>query len=109
MENFNSEVYKAWCAGRCAGGNHIPYSNTLLASTVDKNDDDNAMSQIRVDDDTTRSTIQKESDETQTKLDTLNNHASTLNNHASNLETKLDRVIALLETIATNTTPKEGK
>lgn len=65
MNEFNSSVYQAWCSGRCAGNNHIPYANTLLASTVDRNVENDADSQIRVDDDTTRATIQKEFDESQ--------------------------------------------
>ena len=65
MNEFNSSVYQAWCGGRCAGNNHIPYANALLASTVDRNAENDANSQIRVDDDTTRATIQKEFDESQ--------------------------------------------
>lgn len=71
MNEFNSSVYQAWCGGRCAGNNHIPYANALLASTVDRNVDNDANSQIRVDDDTTRATIQKEFDESQVIQNTI--------------------------------------
>lgn len=71
MNEFNSSVYQAWCGGRCAGNNHIPYANALLASTVDRNVDNDANSQVRVDDDTTRATIQKEFDESQVIQNTI--------------------------------------
>lgn len=62
-DNFTNQVYSAWCAGRCGGGTHLPYANILLASALDKNVADGSQSQLRVDDDTTRATIQKEFDE----------------------------------------------
>ena len=70
--DFNTAIYKAWCEGRCGGNNHIPYENVLLASLVDKNEDDLADSQLRVDDDTLQQIVQTEADQTQTKLDAIN-------------------------------------
>lgn len=73
MKNdFNTAIYKAWCSGRCGGNNHIPYANVLLASLIDKNEEDLADSQLRVDDDTLQQIVQTESDQTQTKLDAIN-------------------------------------
>ena len=70
--DFNTAIYKAWCEGRCGGNNHIPYENVLLASLVDRNEDDLADSQLRVDDDTLQQIVQTEADQTQTKLDAIN-------------------------------------
>lgn len=77
MNEFNSSVYQAWCGGRCAGNNHIPYANALLASTVERNVDNDANSQIRVDDDTTRATIQREFDESQVIQNTIASRLAT--------------------------------
>ena len=60
MENFNNIIYQAWCEGRFAGGNHVPYANILLASAIDKNIADPTKSQIRVDDDATRDAMEEE-------------------------------------------------
>ena len=60
MENFNNIIYQAWCEGRFAGGNHVPYANILLASAIDKNIADPTKSQIRVDDDSTRDAMEEE-------------------------------------------------
>ena len=70
--DFNTAIYKAWCEGRCGGNNHIPYENVLLASLVDRNEDDLADSQLRVDDDTLQQIVQTEADQTQVKLDAIN-------------------------------------
>ena len=69
---FNTAIYKAWCEGRCGGNNHIPYENVLLASLVDRNEDNLADSQLRVDDDTLQQIVQTEADQTQVKLDAIN-------------------------------------
>lgn len=99
MKNdFNTAIYKAWCSGRCGGNNHIPYENVLLASLVDRNEDDLAGSQLRVDDDTLQQIVQTEADQTQTKLDTINANISAqgeaivnaINSLKTTLGTKLD-------------------
>lgn len=99
MKNdFNTAIYKAWCSGRCGGNNHIPYENVLLASLVDRNEDDLADSQLRVDDDTLQQIVQTEADQTQTKLDTINANISAqgeaivnaINSLKTTLGTKLD-------------------
>lgn len=99
MKNdFNTAIYKAWCSGRCGGNNHIPYENVLLASLVDRNEDDLANSQLRVDDDTLQQIVQTEADQTQTKLDSINANISAqgeaivnaINSLKTTLGTKLD-------------------
>lgn len=96
--DFNTAIYKAWCSGRCGGNNHIPYANVLLASLVDRNEDDLADSQLRVDDDTLQQIVQTEADQTQTKLDAINANISAqgeaivnaINSLKTTLGTKLD-------------------
>ena len=99
MKNdFNTAIYKAWCSGRCGGNNHIPYANVLLASLIDRNEDDLADSQLRVDDDTLQQIVQTEADQTQVKLDTINANISAqgeaivnaINSLKTTLGTKLD-------------------
>ena len=99
MKNdFNTAIYKAWCSGRCGGNNHIPYENVLLASLIDRNEDDLADSQLRVDDDTLQQIVQTEADQTQVKLDTINANISAqgeaivnaINSLKTTLGTKLD-------------------
>lgn len=96
--DFNTAIYKAWCEGRCGGNNHIPYENVLLASLVDRNEDDLADSQLRVDDDTLQQIVQTEADQTQVKLDSINANISAqgeaivnaINSLKTTLGTKLD-------------------
>lgn len=96
--DFNTAIYKAWCEGRCGGNNHIPYENVLLASLVDRNEDDLADSQLRVDDDTLQQIVQTEADQTQVKLDAINANISAqgeaivnaINSLKTTLGTKLD-------------------
>lgn len=96
--DFNTAIYKAWCEGRCGGNNHIPYENVLLASLVDRNEDNLADSQLRVDDDTLQQIVQTEADQTQAKLDSINANITTqgtaivnaINSLKTTLGTKLD-------------------
>lgn len=96
--DFNTAIYKAWCEGRCRGNNHIPYTNVLLASLVDRNEDGLADSQLRVDDDTLQQIVQTEADQTQTKLDAINANitaqgeaiVNAINSLKTTLGTKLD-------------------
>ena len=98
--DFNTAIYKAWCEGRCGGNNHIPYENVLLASLVDRNEDNLADSQLRVDDDTLQQIVQTEADQTQVKLDTINANISAqgeaivnaINSLKTTLGTKLDAI-----------------
>lgn len=100
--DFNTAIYKAWCEGRCGGNNHIPYENVLLASLVDRNEDDLADSQLRVDDDTLQQIVQTEADQTQAKLDSINANISAqgeaivnaINSLKTTLGTKLDALNA---------------
>ena len=96
--DFNTAIYKAWCSGRCGGNNHIPYANVLLASLIDRNEDNLADSQLRVDDDTLQQIVQTEADQTQVKLDAINANISAqgeaivnaINSLKTTLGTKLD-------------------
>lgn len=75
MKNeFNNQVFKAWCQGRTVADNHIPYSNVLLASALEQN---GAASQIRTID-----------NETHVKLDTLN--------------TTVNQLVSLVNKLTTN-------
>ena len=96
--DFNTAIYKAWCSGRCGGNNHIPYANVLLASLIDRNEDNLADSQLRVDDDTLQQIVQTEADQTQVKLDAINANitaqgeaiVNAINSLKTTLGTKLD-------------------
>lgn len=101
MEEFNKAVYKAWCGGRNGGNNHIPYENILLASLVDKNEDNLANSQIRVDDDSTQQKIDAMSENLGKKLDAINTTLTSISG-------KLDTANKHLAQIEKNTTPAGG-